>query len=91
MHSRFQLPALKEPVRLRKPTPKPEPPKIEEYTTPDERAQVAKVTGRDAESILKRGSMSNPLIVQAREILGRSNRDGHELLWTDEPCLDILV
>ena len=82
---------LKEPVRLYKPTPRPEPPRIEEYTTPDERAQVAKVTGRDAEAILKRGSMSNPLIVQAREVLGRSNRDGRQLLWTDEPCLDISV
>ncbi len=88
---KIPLPALKEPVRLFKPTPKPEPPKIEEYTTPDERAQVAKVTERDAQSILKRGSMSHPLIVQAREILGRSNRDGHDLLWTDEPCLDISV
>ena len=88
---KLALPALKEPVRLFKPTPKPEPPKIEEYTTPDERAQVAKVTERDAQSILKRGSMSHPLIVQTREILGRSNRDGHELLWTDEACLDISV
>ncbi len=88
---KLPLPALKEPVRLYKPTPRPEPPKIEEYTTPDERAQVAKVTGRDAEAILKRGNMSNPLIVQTREILGRSNRDGHELLWSEEACLDISV
>jgi hypothetical protein len=88
---KLPLPALKEPVRLYKPTPKPEPPKIEEYTTPDERAQVAKVTECDAQLILKRGSMSHPLIVQARDILGRSNRDGHDLLWTDEPCLDISV
>ena len=88
---KLPLPALKEPVRLYKPRPKPEPPKIEEYTTPDERAQVAKVTERDAQSILKRGSMSHTLIVQAREILGRSNRDGHDLVWTDEPCLDISV
>ena len=88
---KLPLPALKEPVRLYKPTPKPEPPKIEEYTTPDERAQVAKVIERDAQLILKRGSMSHPLIVQARDILGRSNRDGHDLLWTDEPCLDISV
>ena len=88
---KLPLPALKEPVRLYKPTPKPEPPKIEEYTTPDERAQVAKVIERDAQLILKRGSMSHPLIVQGRDILGRSNRDGHDLLWTDEPCLDISV
>jgi hypothetical protein len=88
---KLQLPALKEPVRLFKPTPKPEAPKIEEYTTPDERAQVAKATERDAQLILKRGSMSHPLIVQTREILGRLNRDGHNLLWTDEPCLDLSV
>jgi len=53
--------------------------------------RLPKVIERDAQLILKRGSMSHPLIVQARDILGRSNRDGHDLLWTDEPCLDISV
>ncbi|HJY07216.1 MAG TPA: hypothetical protein VJ323_12935, partial [Bryobacteraceae bacterium] len=43
---KLPLPALKEPVRLYKPTPKPEPPRIEEFTTPEERAQVAKVAER---------------------------------------------
>jgi len=88
---RIPLPALKEPVRLFKPKPKPEEPKIESYTTPDERAQVAKVKERDPQSILKLGSMSHPLIVQAREVLGRSNHDGHDLLWANDPCLDISV
>jgi hypothetical protein len=88
---RLQLPALKDAVRLFKPTPKPAVPMIESYTTPDERAQVSRTTERDAQLILKRGSMSHPLIVQARDILGRSNRDGHDLLWTDEACLDLSV
>jgi len=88
---KLPLPALKEPVRLFKPTPKPEQPKIETYTTSEERAQIAKATERDGQSILKRGSMSHPLIVQAREILGRSNKDTQDLLWTDEPCLDLSV
>lgn len=88
---RLQLPTLKEPIRLSKPTPKPVARKIEEYTTADERAQVAKATDRDAQLILERGRMSHPLVVQAREILGRSNRDRHDLLSTDEPCLDVSV
>ena len=88
---KLPLPAQKEPVRLYKPTPKPEEPKIESYMTADEREQVAKVKERDPQLILKRGSISQPLIVQAREVLGRSNHDGHDLLWTNDPCLDISV
>jgi hypothetical protein len=88
---KLPLPALKEPVRLFKPTPKPEAPKIEEYTTADERARVAQASEKDAELVLKRGSLSHPLIVQTREILGRSNHNTHNLLWTDEPCLDLSV
>jgi hypothetical protein len=88
---KLELTKLKEPIRLFKPTPKPEPPKIEEYTTPDEQAQVVKAAQRDAQLTLKRGNMSHRLIVQTREILGRSNHDGHDLLWTNEPCLDLSV
>jgi hypothetical protein len=88
---RIPLPALKEPIRLYKPTPKPEEPKIESFTTPDERAQVAKAKERDPQLILKRGSLSHPLIAQAREVLGRSDCDGHGLLWTNDPCLEISV
>ena len=88
---KLPLPALKEPVRLYKPTPKPEPPKIEEYTTPDERAQVAKVTERDArvdpEAREYVASIDRPGARDSRAI----ESDGHDLLWTDEPCLDISV
>lgn len=86
------LPALKEPIPLYKLTPKPEPPKIEDYTTTDERAQITKVTERDAQSMLQRGKMSHALVVQAREVLGRTNRDAHDgLLSSNEPCLDLCV
>ena len=88
---KLQLPVLKEPIGLSKPTPKPESPKIEDHTTEDERAQVANATECAADLMLKRGNLSHPLIVQAREILGRSNRDGHDLLWSDEPCLDLSI
>lgn len=88
---KLPLPALKEPVRLFKPTPRPKAPKIEDYTTPDERAQVAKVTERDPQLILKRGSMSHPLIVQARELLGEIESYDHDLLSTNDPCLDLSV
>jgi hypothetical protein len=88
---KLPLPSFKEPYHLMMPRPKPEAPRIESFTTSDERAQVAKVEERDPQFILKRGSMSHPLIVQAREVLGRSNRDSHDLLWTDDPCLDLCV
>ena len=88
---KMPLPSFKEPYRLMMPKPKPEAPRIESFTTSDERAQVAKVEERDPQFILKRRSMSHPVIVQAREVLGRSNRDSHDLLWTDDPCLDLCV
>jgi len=88
---KIALPTLEKPVHLMMPKPRPEAPRIETFTTSDERAQVATVEERDPQLILKRGSLSHPLIVQAREVLGRSNRDGHDLLWTNDPCLDLCV
>jgi hypothetical protein len=88
---KLPLPIQTQPVRLLKPTPRPEEPKIEDYTTPGERAQVAEAKGRDPQLILKRGSLSHPLIVQAREVIGRSKGDDREILWTNESCLDLRV
>jgi hypothetical protein len=88
---KLPLPALKQPIQLLKPTLRPEEPKIEEYTTAEERAQVADVKGRDPQLILKRGSLSHPLIVQAREVLGVANTDDREILWTRQSCLDLRV
>lgn len=88
---KLPLPVLKQPIQLLKPTPRPEEPKIEDYTTPEERAQVADVKSRDPQLILKRGSLSHPLIVQARDVLGIANTDDREILWTSGSCLDLRV
>lgn len=85
------LPPLKEAIRVPKPTPKPDQPKVEEFATAAEAEQVLKLKGRDPQLILKRGSMSHPLIAQTRECLGRSKAGGNELLWTNDACLDVHV
>jgi hypothetical protein len=41
------LPPLKEPISLLKPTPRPAPPKVEEFATPAESEQVANLKGGD--------------------------------------------
>ena len=86
---KIALPALKEPIRLVMHRPRPQPPPIEQFTTPAEREQVAKVGERRAAELLKAGNLSHPLIVRAREVLGRSK--GDLLLWTDEPCVELQV
>jgi len=86
---KIALPALKEPVRLIMHPPRPQPPPIEQFTTPAEREQVAKVREHRAAELLKAGNLSHPLIVRAREVLGRAK--GDLLLWTDEPCIELQV
>ena len=64
------LPPLKEPVRLVMHQPRPQAPPIEQFTTPAEREQVAKVGQRSAAELLKAGNLSHPLIMRARECSG---------------------
>ena len=88
---KLPLPPLNEPIRLFKPAPKREEPKIEDYITAEEQSRIAQTSEIDAEFVLKRGSLSHPLIVQTREVLGRSNHNAHDLLSTNEPCLGLSV
>ena len=86
---KIALPTLKEQVHLVMHRPRPQPPPIEQFTTPAEREEVAKVKERSAAELLKAADLSHPLIVRAREVLGRSK--GDLLLSTDEPCVELHV
>lgn len=85
------LPPLKEKVVLYKPTPRPEPPKLSDFATQPELAQVEQLERADGEAVVKRGSLSHPLLVQARAVLGRARADDRRTLWASESCLDIRV
>jgi hypothetical protein len=63
---RTSLPTLKETIRILKPPHREREPRLEEYATDQERAQLEKVAQSGAELVLRRGSLSHPLIVQAR-------------------------
>ena len=85
------LPPLKEKVVLFKPTPHPPAPKLSDFATPPELALVEQLEQASAEFSLKRGSLSHPLILQARENLKNANADDHKILRTRGTCLDIRV
>jgi len=91
--SQDPLPDIKEKdkVLLQKPAPPKEHPTTEELWADDERAQIARLEGLSRESLLKRGDLSHPLIVQARAKLAKANESPHGILWTAEQCLDIRV
>jgi len=85
------LPALKERIVLRKPVPREEPPKLADFAAPSELEQVEKLEGATGELVLKRGSLSHPLIVQARSCTVRGVDDDSSILWSSEACIDIRV
>jgi hypothetical protein len=85
------LPVQKERIVLRKPTPRPEPPKHEDFGTEAEIEQLARIETTSGEVLLKRGSLSHPLIVQARTVLKRADPDSRKIVWSRESCLDVSV
>jgi hypothetical protein len=82
---------VNEKIVLQKPPPRVEPPKLSDYATQAEVAQVEQLEQTSGESLLKRGSLSHPLIVQARSVLKSGQADDRKLLWSRESCLDIRV
>lgn len=85
------LPPLKENIIIRKPIPRPEPPKLTSLATQMEIAQLQQLEQTTGDVVLKRGNLSHPLIVQARSTLKGGQPDDHKILWTRESCLDIRV
>ncbi len=88
---RLALPPLKQNIVLQKPTPRPEPPKLSDFAEPEEIAQVEQLEQTAGEALLKRGSLSHPLIAQARGAFKHAQVSESKILWTRERCLDIRV
>jgi hypothetical protein len=88
---RLPLPPLKEKVVLYKPTPRPPAPKLGDLATPPELAIVERLERASGEFELKRGSLSHPVIMQARAAFKTAETSDHGILWTRETCLDIRV
>jgi hypothetical protein len=88
---RTALPAIKEKIVLQKPKPRPEPPKFENFATPEEAAQLEQLERTPGEVFLKRGSLSHPLIAQARTVLRGTEATDHKIVRTWKSCLDIRV
>lgn len=88
---RLALPPLKERIVLQKPTPRPEPPKLSDFAEPEEITQIEQLEQTAGEALLKRGSLSHPLIVEARGAFKHAQVSESKILWTRERCLDIRV
>ena len=88
---RLALPPLKEKIVLQKPTPRPEPPKLSDFAEPEEIAQIEQLEQTAGEALLKRGSLSHPLIVEARGAFKHAQVSESKILWTRERSLDIRV
>jgi hypothetical protein len=85
------LPPLKEKVVLYKPTPRPEPPALSDLASQPEMAQVEQLERAVDDGVLKRGSLSHSLVLQARAVLTKAHVNDHKILWISDPCLDIRV
>jgi hypothetical protein len=73
---------------IKKPTPRPG---LNDIATPQEIAQLEQLEQTTGEVMLKRGSLSHPLIVNARAVLKGAQGDNRKILWSRAPCLDIRV
>lgn len=85
------LPALKEKVVLRKPAPRPEPPKPTDLGTPEEVAQIERLQRMSGAALLKRGDLSHPLIIQTRSALKSAHVNDRKILWSSDSYLDVRV
>jgi len=88
---RAPLPPLKDRILIQRPTPREREPVQQIVANDAERAQLERLERSTGERELKRGSLSHPLIVQARAALARASADKRKILETSEPCMDIRV
>jgi hypothetical protein len=85
------LSPIKDKIWLRKPPPPKEKPPLENFASEAEQAQIEKLERSSGELVLKKGSLSHPLIVQARGVLGRATANNRNILQTQQQCLDVRV
>jgi hypothetical protein len=88
---RLPLPPIKDKIFVRRPAPCEEKPSLHNVGTDEERSQIERLERSGGEFVLIRGSLSHPLIVQARAVLGRATSDNRKILGVNEQCLDIRV
>ncbi|HLY62803.1 MAG TPA: hypothetical protein VKV95_18825 [Terriglobia bacterium] len=88
---RLPLPSAKTNILVQRPAPRKEKPHLEALGTEQERAQVERLEQTVGEFALKRGSLSHPLIIQARAVLGRASVNDRQILHFREQCLDMRV
>lgn len=88
---RVSLPALKEKILIEKPA-RPEKHPVQPLAGSEaELNQLTRLEQSSGKMELKRGSLSHPLIVQARAVLGQSAVDDRKIIQTSEQCLDLRV
>jgi hypothetical protein len=87
---REPLPALREKMVLRKPDPRPEPPKLSDLATEPEVKLIEKLD-KTGELPLRHGSLSHELIIQARAAFRDAGVDDRKILRCRGSCLDLRV
>ena len=89
--ARTPLPKLSQEIRVWKPMSRKKLPQIEQIANEQERLQLERLEQLPGEYVLKHGSLSHPLIAQARIVLARATEDDRHILQVREQCLDIRV
>jgi hypothetical protein len=89
--ARTPLPKLSQEIRVWKPMPRKKLPQIEQIANEQERLQLVRLEQLPGEYVLKHGSLSHPLVAQARIVLARATEDDRHILQVREQCLDIRV
>jgi hypothetical protein len=87
------LPRISQEIKIEKPRPMPKDqnPDVEQITDAQERSQIERLDRLNGELVLKHGSLSHPLITQARTVLRQAREDDRKILQCREQCLDIRV
>ncbi len=87
------LPKISQEIKIEKPRPMPKDqnPDVKQITGAQERSQIERLDRLNGELVLKHGSLSHPLITQARSVLRQAREDDRKILQCREQCLDIRV
>jgi len=85
------LEPLEPEIFLEKPRPRPPMPRLDLVVTEEQRFQIERLEAAEIPFSLKRGRLSHPLVVAAREALKRSSLDSRKILMPRQPCLDLRV
>jgi hypothetical protein len=85
------LPSISSEVRLKRPIVRNGDPSVDPIGSTEQRRQIERLEHSSGETFLKRGSLSHPLIIQARNALRQAREDDRKILQGPEQCLDVRV